>query len=344
MAARTATSQRDIAARAGVSQATVSIVLNGRAEAMGIPPKTQERIKRVIEELQYVPNVAARALRGGRNNLIGVYTYERVFPLSPSDYYNEFLHGIEEGAVSLGLDLVLFTSSLASEDGSGGVYAGGANRLGIADGTVMLGSKKSDEELARLSAEGYPFVFIGRREVPGVLVPCVTADYYSAMASVVELLASFGHQRVLYVGQAARTQPHDERLKGFADFAQAQPGFLTSSVLMDADDIDAGCVQTWIREGSTAIVAETASVATAVLAACESSNIVVPDQLSLIALDVGVMLGGAEVSHLGIPRRSLGWEAVALLAQLIQSGEAPNPTVILDCSPPSPATVAAPAT
>ena len=105
--------QSDIARRAGVSQATVSLVLTGRAAASRIPEATQERIREAMVELDYVPNAAARSLRGGRNNLIGVHTFEPVFPVSPEDYYHEFLNGIEEEAVRAGLDLVLFADIMS---------------------------------------------------------------------------------------------------------------------------------------------------------------------------------------------------------------------------------------
>ncbi|CAM5465949.1 LacI family DNA-binding transcriptional regulator [Leifsonia shinshuensis] len=339
---RTIPSQRDIASRAGVSQSTVSFVLNGRAKEMGIPAATQERIRDVVEELQYVPNVAARALRNSRNGLIGVYTYERVFPLNPDDYYNEFLHGIEEGAVALGLDLVLFTSSLATSNGSSSVFRAGSNRLGIADGTVMLGSKKSDEELARLAGEGYPFVFVGKRDVPGVLVPCVTADYFSAMSSVIDLLREYSHERVLYVGGLVRGQPQLERLRGYESFAAAEAIPHTATTLMDASAIDGELLLDWLAAGWTAIVAETSDIAAAILRSASSAGVSIPDNLSLIVLDEGVAAEGGAISHIGVPRRAMGREAVSLLSQLIDEGTTPHPTIALQCSPPTATSVARP--
>jgi DNA-binding LacI/PurR family transcriptional regulator len=93
-------SQRTIAELANVSQSAVSLVVSGRAEANRIPAETRIRIEQVIREVGYVPNVAARLLKGTRNGLIGVHTYERVFPVREDDYYHEFLVGIEEAAVT----------------------------------------------------------------------------------------------------------------------------------------------------------------------------------------------------------------------------------------------------
>ncbi|MGC3992589.1 MAG: LacI family DNA-binding transcriptional regulator [Propionicimonas sp.] len=59
----------DVARRAGVSRATVSYVLNGRAD-QSIPEATRQRVLTAAHELGYVPNAASRALRGGRSHLV----------------------------------------------------------------------------------------------------------------------------------------------------------------------------------------------------------------------------------------------------------------------------------
>lgn len=64
--------QKDIAEKAGVSQAAVSLVLNGKSDDGRVNVETRKRIERVAKELKYSPNIAAQQLRGQRSNLIGV--------------------------------------------------------------------------------------------------------------------------------------------------------------------------------------------------------------------------------------------------------------------------------
>lgn len=91
--------QADIAALAGVSQATVSLVINNRSgKYRQITEETRQRVWAAVAELGYVANPAARMLAGGRNGLLGVYTFESVFPLDPRDFYYPFLLGVEEEA------------------------------------------------------------------------------------------------------------------------------------------------------------------------------------------------------------------------------------------------------
>src|ERR1700693_819865 len=60
----------DVAKRAGVSQSTVSLVLNGKATGR-VSPRTQEAVRRVADALGYQPSMAARTLRLGRTHVGG---------------------------------------------------------------------------------------------------------------------------------------------------------------------------------------------------------------------------------------------------------------------------------
>ena len=95
--------QQDIAKLAGVSQATVSLVLNGAANALArIPPDTRERVQKIIRETGYVPDPIARRMAKGSNRILGVFTYEPAFPNAHADFFLPFLFGIEEEAQARG--------------------------------------------------------------------------------------------------------------------------------------------------------------------------------------------------------------------------------------------------
>src|SRR4051795_4364991 len=188
--------QADVARVGGGSQSAVSRVVSGDVDR--IPVETQQRVRAAVKQLGYVPNAAARSLRGKRNRLVGVHTFEPVFPHAREDFYFEFLLGIEERAEEVGYDLVLFTST-GTRDGRRRIYRDGTNRLNLADGSVLLGVATDRDELARLWREGYLFVHIGRREVPGAEVPCIVPDYHSAAGRLVESLAERGHRNLAYL-------------------------------------------------------------------------------------------------------------------------------------------------
>lgn len=206
--ARRRVSQADIARQAGVTQAAVSMILRDRAD--GIPEATRQRVLAIARELGYRADPLARRLANGRSQIIGVFTYEKVFPVAHRTFYHRFLLGIEEAAEAHGQDLLLFTSAAGRTGRSGGVrtiYAGDENKLRLADAAVLLGRDEIPAELEQLCAEDYPFVFIGRRFLAdGREVPNVAPDYTAATRALTYRFAALGHRKIAYLG-ADRTLP-----------------------------------------------------------------------------------------------------------------------------------------
>ncbi|HEY0215853.1 MAG TPA: LacI family DNA-binding transcriptional regulator [Cellulomonas sp.] len=333
-------SQRDIARAAGVSQAAVSMVLNGKADQYHLAAATQERVRAAIAEVGYVPDVAGRSLRGGRNGLIGVHTYESVFPVAVEDYYHEFLVGIEQAAVRRRQDLVLFASTERA-DGTRRIYGERGNRLRLADGAVIVGHRQSSDEVAMLADEGYPFVFIGRRQVPGAQAPYVTADYAAGTTTVVDALAAAGHRRVAYLGPDERYSPQQERHAAFLVAAGSHDLEVTAQEFADPALLTADRLRTLLDAGSTALVVETPEVGLAIDAAARELGVEVPRALSVVVLDhvAGPVAGW---SHLDVPRREMGDRAVTVLLGLLDGELDVDHREVVPCGPLDLATIAPP--
>jgi DNA-binding LacI/PurR family transcriptional regulator len=190
------TTQADVARHAVVSAAIVSSVLNGRQYGtIRISELTRARVFASVLELGYSPNLAARNLAGGSNKLIGVFTWQRLFPLLKEDFFYEFLVGIEEASEVTGFNLLMLT---AAKDSSGerSIFPDGANGLQLADGGILLGWDEKQDQIRRLDAEGYPFVFLGERHIDGIELSYVAADYLSGTAAIIDRLVGFGHRSI----------------------------------------------------------------------------------------------------------------------------------------------------
>lgn len=331
-------SQRDIAQRAGVSQTAVSLVLNGKTDS--ISTTTQDRIRRAMTELSYVPDPAARSLRGGRNDLIGVHTYEPVFPVGPDDYFHDFLVGIEQRAVELGRDLVLFAST-QRPDGRRSIYGGGTNRLRLADGTVVFGLERDDDELRRLTAERYPFVVLGRRDsLPEVA--CVGVDYAPAVTTSLTRLAQAGHHRIGYLcGRQDQTPQRDRR-----DAARTAVDALGIELVRferTALTADTG-PRHWVARGLTAVVVEATEDAPYVERLAREAGIEIPADLSAVCLDaVPAASEAARWSQLRIPKRAVGARALTVLTDILDGRLPADHRELHPCDDDiSPATVAKP--
>lgn len=302
--------QKDVALRAGVSQAIVSTVLTGREGRIRINKETRQRVLQAMHELGYTPNIAAQHLAGGMSRILGVFTYESVFPTSRKDFYYPFLEGIEEEASRLDFDLLLHTRTVG-EGNRRSIYRSGSNRLLIADGTLLLGSmdQAHREELARVIAEGHPCVFIGRREIPGGNLAYVTADYTAATRQLVEHLLALGHRRFVYMAEPSQQESALDRRQGY------QQTGVGGVVVFEPSEFTLAQFKGLLRAGITAFVLENDRFARKLQGFMAELGLEAPRDLSYIVLGdpLGEEDSAPQWTSFEIPRQEMGREAVRLL-------------------------------
>ncbi|WP_229401743.1 LacI family DNA-binding transcriptional regulator [Micromonospora okii] len=307
--------QRDIARLAGVSQATVSLVLNNRSDAdVRIAPETRDRVLRAIEETGYVADPVARRLAARFNRIIGVFTYEPAFPSGSRDFFHPFLLGIEEYAERAGCDLLLFTSAPVV-DGRRRIFHQD-NRLRLADGCLLLGREIDAAELHRLNREGFPYVAVGRRDDAGGPVPSVGADYATAVAALVERALGHGHRRLAYLPMGTRAESSGDRRRGYA----AHGGAAESARELSTAGRDAEAILDDLRaDGTTAVFVEDFATAVALELAARRRGLRVPGDLSVVTLGDPTVPVPTELTFTGfhIPREEMGRQAVELLTSVI---------------------------
>lgn len=327
--------QIDVARQAGVSPATVSIVLNDRQNSTArIGAETRQRVLDAVAELGYVADPVAQSLAKGRNRLLGVFTYEPLFPIQIQDFYYRFLVGIEEEAEALGYDLLLFTSSRGT-GGQRSIYSQGINRLRLADGAVLLGVERDKSELTRLVDEGYPFVYVGRREMPAAQIAYVAADYATATAEIVAHMVAHGHKRIAYLGQIQRTESHTDRYTGYVTGCQ-DAGLTVDEELTwfgPPEEIRPPLIQRLQSLGATAILLEHDRPAHFLLQAAAQLDLKIPADLSIATLGdpLTEFEGHPDITTFRIPRRRMGIQAVRLLVEMLEAPTAPLRQITLAC-------------
>lgn len=317
-APRRRVSQADVARAAGVSPALVSVVVNNRTDGpIRISPATRERVQQVIDELGYVPDPAARRMVGAASDVLGVFTYEPVFPLSEENFYRDFLVGVEDAAEEAEKDLLLITSSRRHARRT--LYAGGVNGLRLADGGLLLGTGADPDEIRRLVDEGYPFVFIGERHIDGCELSYVGADYIGGTETVVERVHALGHRRIALV--ATHEDPTPGRRLGYAR-ACARLGIEAVEISAPQDRVGreaatASVLDRLLAEGFTAVVTQGTPWAGALDGELTRRGLVAGRDLSLVDLGSDTHNLSPGTAGLHLPRHEMGQEAVRLLLALI---------------------------
>ena len=180
-----AASLKQVAEQAGVSVRTVSNVVSGFAM---VAPETRAWVQRVIDELEYRLNAAARHLRGGRFGLVGL-----VIPEITSPYFAELAgHLVEEAEARSWMLLVQQTAGDAERERrlSAGVHGQ------TVDGLVVSPWALSP---ADLRPDGTPLVLLGEQDAGG-LVDHVAVDSVAAARDAVRHLAGLGRRRIAAIG------------------------------------------------------------------------------------------------------------------------------------------------
>lgn len=321
--------QHDIAKLAGVSQATVSLVLNGSQTGVRIPQQTRTRVQQVIRETGYVADPIARRMAKGFNRILGVFTYEPAFPVAHADFFTPFLFGIEEEAQARNYDLLLLTGNGVA--GQRKLFADG-NRLRIADGCIVLGKTFDRAELERLVSGDFPFVAIGRRDDAGGPVPYVGGDYVKATARMVEQARTLGHRRLAYVGPTGPAESIADRWKGFtgalgSDLKLAlhvpvplsPPAALLDAVLAHA------ATAVFFIELADAVVFESQA---------RERGIHFPDDISVVVMGSHLPAGPSRTrfASYDIPRAEMGRQATAMLVRRVEGAEDVQ-QILLPCEP-----------
>lgn len=185
---------KDVARVAGVSPGTVSNALSGKRR---VDSQTQARITEAIEQLGYVPNLAARGMRTGRAGTVAIFSSMPVAVAggqSRLGFLMEIAASAAESAMQNNLALLLIPP-----------IADPATALGTIgfDGAILVEPSADDPYREMLAARGVPTVVIGpTADMPD---PAVTLDYRRMAALLFDHLVEVGARRIpLIVGQSAR--------------------------------------------------------------------------------------------------------------------------------------------
>jgi LacI family transcriptional regulator len=181
-------SLEDVAKALGVSKTLVSLVLNNKAKQHGISADTCKRVLEKVAEMNYRPNMAAKGLRTGKSNVVGLI----VADISNS-FYSKIARAIEDEARLNGYQL-LICSSDEDEEKELQLFSllySGQQVEGIITSTTLTES----DMLSNLAKGGYPMVLIDR-EIPKLNIATVVADNEKGAFKATELFIKNGMKRI----------------------------------------------------------------------------------------------------------------------------------------------------
>ena len=199
---------RDIAKMANVSPATVSLVMNGRK---GISEATRARVRAIVEETGFTPNVHTRRLMLRKSSTIHIVMRQRKTP-SHNLFAFEVLQGIFSESRSLGYDVKCLTIDAAND------YSQfmEAVRAGDADGAIFIQTYNSSV-CETLTAENFPFICIDSHLRPDNMVPYMDEDHYTTAYNATEYLIRKGHKDIALITSEDSSEYFFRNFTGYTD-------------------------------------------------------------------------------------------------------------------------------
>ncbi|POX42602.1 LacI family transcriptional regulator [Streptomyces sp. Ru73] len=267
----------DVAAKAGVSRALVSIVFRNQP---GAGQETRDRVLRVAAELGYHPDNAARLLARGRSRTLGVlFTVHQPFQA-------DLVESLYPEAERRGYEILLSANAPGRAEAKS-IEALISHRCGA---LILLGAASGTAELDALGHRTVA-VSVGRR-VPGAYVDSVHTAEGKGVRQAMDHLVALGHRHIVHVdggrqsGSAERRRAYRDAMRrhGLADGIRVIPG---------AHDEDAGIAAGGLllaerdrgRSLPTAVLAGNDRCAMGLLMAFTRAGVDVPGELSVVGYD-----------------------------------------------------------
>jgi DNA-binding LacI/PurR family transcriptional regulator len=319
----------EVAKAAGVSQATVSRVVNGNPR---VNLTTRRQVERTIERLGFVPNSAARTLVTRRSDSIGVLIPEPTSRVFGDPFFGQVLRGVSSALNARRQKLVLFLPQTDDEEKELQGYLG----AGHVDGVIMYSLHGDDPLPDQLRRRGVPVV-VGGRPPTGSRVSYVDYDNRGGARAATAHLVEIGRRAIATISGPPDMTAAIDRLDGHRDALRAAGMAPTPELEATGDFTQESGIRAMEdllarRPDLDAVFAANDVRATGALQVLERAGRRVPDDVAVVGFD-DLPLAQATRPPLSSVRQSLdvlGRELVNVLIESVEHRDSIARKVVLD--------------
>lgn len=308
---------RDVAKHANVSVATITRVVNNSGY---VSEKTRRIVQSAINELGYIPNRMASALKSKSTGMIG--TINPAMDINP--YFGKLSAALDQAASQYGFRIL---SMVNSGDQSDEVAL--LNELvgRMVDGIFFIGDTSAPKEMIqRIMGKGIPVVML-ERPLDIANVDKVIINAWDGSAAAAEQLLLRGHTRVAYIGVRLRHAVETDRYEGFRQTLEGRGVRLdeANTVFVDEYTISHGYQAMRLlldrSERPTAVFLGSDILASGALQCLYDARLRVPDDISLIGYDDTLAaMSAPPLSSVALPIHEMAQTAVALFLERRREG------------------------
>ena len=227
-----AVTMKDIARDLGIAIITVSKVMRNKDD---VSKETRKRVLERVKELNYTPNLAARALVTGRSNLVGL-----VVPDLLHTFFAQIAKSLSEALLKKGYYLIISTSDEDPEREEHTVNRLLARNL---DALIVASACTTSAMFKRIQNQAPPLVLVDRR-FPDLDTNYVVADDEMVGALATEHLIKIGCRRIAHL-RGPETSPGIGRLNGYLKTLAKHnlkplPGYVSTQTMVDVHSTESG--------------------------------------------------------------------------------------------------------
>ena len=315
---------QDVAHRAGVSSATVSRVLGGKA---GVDADLAARVRQAAAELRYRPSGIARSLRTRRSTVWGVIVSDVRNP-----FFTDLVRGVEDAARELGYSLILANTDERVEKETGYVELFVAERMA---GVIVSPASQSQTDVRILLDHGVPVVAVDR-DLQRCALDTVLADNEGGALRATSHLLDQGYRRIACITGPADHTTATDRLAGYRGALAARGVAVDDALIRHADFKQSGGYVAAYDLFSSAARADAVFVANnlmtlGTLDAIAQLGLAVPDEVGVVGFDdtAWATLMHPPLTAVAQPAYEMGVAAAGLLAQRIADDDGPPRRIVM---------------
>jgi LacI family transcriptional regulator len=312
----------EVAAKAGVSPATVSRVLNGAR----VSAESERLVRAAATELDFTPNRTARRLRGQRSAVIGL-----IIPDIENPFFTALARGVENRARAAGFSVVLCNTDEDPEREATYIDIALAEHMA----GVILAPADDASDVSRLVASRRPVVAVDR-SLARADVDAVTVDNRAGGRSAAESLFAAGFTRVACITGPSSVETAQLRMAGWRQAAarHAGPAYLEDLLRYADYRVDGGrqamAELLALPEPPDAAVVANNLMAAGALDALHDAGLAPPGFGLAVFGDLPfASFGRRGIRVVDVPARELGEAAATLLLERIGGDAGPAKTVVL---------------
>lgn len=334
---------KDIASELNISITTVSFVINGKSEEMGISAATTKKVNDLIKKRGFNPNSAARILRTGKSKTIGLIVED-----IGNYFFGNIAKIVEIEAHKNGYNV--FFSSTENDNNTAKALINKMKTSSV-DGFIITATQGLKDEIEKLKKENIPFVLIDRL-IPEVESNYVILDNYQGAYDLTKHLLKMRYRSIGFVTIKSEMSMMIDREKGFIDaLTQAGNTVDNKSILKvsfdDADENIIETVQQFLKKNPKldALFFATNYLGVLGIEALQRSNLSIPSDMAMVSFDDNDLfrLLTPSITVAAQPIQEIATKSIGLLFKIINReqkqqkpiGEVIKPSIIVRNSCPT---------